>query len=46
MKARSRPPWPGSCHNVGEMKKLQIAYLIVGLLVVLSMLVALVPPPR
>jgi len=28
------------------MKKLQLAYLIVGVLVVLSMLLALIPPPR
>ena len=37
---------PRICHNVGTMKKLQLAYLIVGLLVVLSMLLALIPPPR
>ena len=34
------------CHNRRTMKKLQLAYLIVGLLVVLSMLLALIPPPR
>jgi hypothetical protein len=34
------------CHNIRTMKKLQLAYLIVGVLVVLSMLIALLPPPR
>lgn len=42
--------WPSHraciCHNKRTMKKLQLAYLIVGVLVVLSMLLALLPPPR
>jgi hypothetical protein len=41
----SRTPRRGRGRPFG-MSKLQVIYVVVGLLVILSMIIALLPPPR